>query len=177
MGTSLFVVSLVIVTALMFDFTNGFHDSANAMATSVATGALKRGVVDIQSPQGFAAETSSAVTILASSHLGFGLSTTQVCAGGIIGSGLGRNRHEVRWSTARKMLYAWLLTLPAAALVGGIAAAVADTGALGTVVIFVVLLASAFGIWVVSRRNAVTSTNVNDARDVTLNPEPVPVAA
>jgi PiT family inorganic phosphate transporter len=138
---------------------------------------MGRGVVDIQSPQGFAAETSSAVTILASSHLGFGLSTTQVCAGGIIGSGLGRNRHEVRWSTARKMLYAWLLTLPAAALVGGIAAAVADTGVLGTVVIFVVLLASAFGIWVVSRRNAVTSTNVNDARDVTLNPEPVPVAA
>jgi PiT family inorganic phosphate transporter len=138
---------------------------------------MGRGVVDIQSPQGFAAETSSAVTILASSHLGFGLSTTQVCAGGIIGSGLGRNRHEVRWSTARKMLYAWLLTLPAAALVGGIAAAVADTGALGTVVIFVVLLASAFGIWVVSRRNAVTSTNVNDARDVTINPEPVPVAA
>src|SRR3954447_13631586 len=41
MSTTLFVVSLVIVTALFFDFTNGFHDSANAMATSVATGALK----------------------------------------------------------------------------------------------------------------------------------------
>ena len=41
MSTTLFVVSLVIVTALFFDFTNGFHDSANAMATSVATGALR----------------------------------------------------------------------------------------------------------------------------------------
>lgn len=41
MSTTLFLVSLVIVTALFFDFTNGFHDSANAMATSVATGALK----------------------------------------------------------------------------------------------------------------------------------------
>src|SRR6478735_5375712 len=41
MSTTLFVVSLVIVTALFFDFTNGFHDSANAMATSVATGALQ----------------------------------------------------------------------------------------------------------------------------------------
>ena len=40
MATTLFLVTLVIVTALFFDFTNGFHDSANAMATSVATGAL-----------------------------------------------------------------------------------------------------------------------------------------
>ena len=40
MTTTLFLVTLVIVTALFFDFTNGFHDSANAMATSVATGAL-----------------------------------------------------------------------------------------------------------------------------------------
>src|SRR6476619_2333187 len=35
------MVTLVIITALFFDFTNGFHDSANAMATSVATGALR----------------------------------------------------------------------------------------------------------------------------------------
>ena len=41
MTTTLFMVSVVIVTALFFDFTNGFHDSANAMATSVATGALR----------------------------------------------------------------------------------------------------------------------------------------
>src|SRR6476619_5215183 len=40
MSTTLFLVTLVVVTALVFDFTNGFHDSANAMATSVATGAL-----------------------------------------------------------------------------------------------------------------------------------------
>ena len=41
MTTTLFVVALVVLTALVFDFTNGFHDSANAMATSVATGALR----------------------------------------------------------------------------------------------------------------------------------------
>ena len=35
------VLLIVIVTALAFDFTNGFHDTANAMATSIATGALK----------------------------------------------------------------------------------------------------------------------------------------
>src|SRR5664279_2598067 len=41
MTSTFFIVAVVIVTALFFDFTNGFHDSANAMATSVATGALK----------------------------------------------------------------------------------------------------------------------------------------
>ena len=41
MTTTLFLVAIVIVTALFFDFTNGFHDSANAMATSVATGAFR----------------------------------------------------------------------------------------------------------------------------------------
>ena len=39
--TTMIVVCLVIATALIFDFTNGFHDTANAMATSIATGALK----------------------------------------------------------------------------------------------------------------------------------------
>ena len=72
-----------------------------------------------QAPQGFAAETTSAAAILASSHMGFGLSTTQVCSGSIIGSGVGKKLAEVRWGTARKMVYGWLLTLPAAALVGG----------------------------------------------------------
>src|SRR4051812_16462717 len=41
MTEALFVLILVVVTALAFDFTNGFDDTANAMATSVATGALK----------------------------------------------------------------------------------------------------------------------------------------
>ena len=41
MSSTLLIVVIVVVTALAFDFTNGFHDSANAMATSVATGALK----------------------------------------------------------------------------------------------------------------------------------------
>ena len=50
MSTTLFLVSMVIITALFFDFTNGFHDSANAMATSVATGALKPKVAVLSPP-------------------------------------------------------------------------------------------------------------------------------
>ena len=86
---------------------------------------MGKGIVDIKSPQGLAAETTSAAAILASSHMGFGLSTTQVCAGSILGSGVGRKLADVRWGTARRMVYGWLLTLPAAALVGGVAAAIA----------------------------------------------------
>ncbi len=41
MTTATIILALVIVTALAFDFTNGFHDTGNAMATSIATGALK----------------------------------------------------------------------------------------------------------------------------------------
>ena len=41
MDVALLLLALVVVTALAFDFTNGFHDTGNAMATSIATGALK----------------------------------------------------------------------------------------------------------------------------------------
>ena len=41
MNAELIVLLVVVVTALGFDFTNGFHDTGNAMATSIATGALK----------------------------------------------------------------------------------------------------------------------------------------
>ena len=41
MTEALFILAVVVVTALAFDFTNGFHDTGNAMATSIATGALK----------------------------------------------------------------------------------------------------------------------------------------
>src|SRR4029078_9422415 len=43
-GSGDLIVTLVIVAALSFDFTNGFHDTANAMATTIATGALKPGL-------------------------------------------------------------------------------------------------------------------------------------
>ncbi|HTH89364.1 inorganic phosphate transporter, partial [Mycobacterium sp.] len=41
MSAEMIILVLLIVTALAFDFTNGFHDTGNAMATSIATGALK----------------------------------------------------------------------------------------------------------------------------------------
>ncbi|TKV60700.1 inorganic phosphate transporter [Nakamurella flava] len=130
---------------------------------------MGKGIVDVKAPQGFAAETTSAAAILASSHMGFALSTTQVCSGSIMGSGLGKKLAEVRWSTARRIFYGWLLTLPAAAAVGAVAAWVANQGTAGLIVVFVALLAGAGAIFAISRRSPVDSQNVNDSADVTIN--------
>ncbi|WP_236795290.1 inorganic phosphate transporter [Amycolatopsis sp. GM8] len=119
-------------------------------------------ITEIETPQGFAAETSAAVTILASSHLGFALSTTHVCSGGIIGSGVGRKLDEVRWGVAGRMVLAWLFTLPAAAIVGAVASEAASTGSVGTILVGVVGVAIAVAVYLLSRRNPVTASNVND---------------
>jgi len=138
---------------------------------------MGKGIVDVKSPQGFAAETTSAAAILASSQMGFGLSTTQVCSGSIMGSGVGKKLAEVRWGTARKIVYGWLLTLPAAALIGGVAAAIALTGTIGLILVFAALLVGAGTIYAISKRAPVSSDNVNDSADVTINPAREPVGA
>jgi PiT family inorganic phosphate transporter len=127
---------------------------------------LGKGIVDIDTPQGATSGAATTATILASSHLGFGLSTTHVATGAILGSGVGRDGGEVRWGMARKLVVAWLLTLPGAAIIGGLAALLAERGAVGPVVLLVLLAAVCVVIWVVSRRNQVTSHNVTDSREV-----------
>ncbi|MFI6012023.1 anion permease [Streptomyces sp. NPDC051243] len=130
---------------------------------------MGKGLTEIQSPQGFAAETASTTVILTSAHLGFALSTTQVASGSILGAGLGRRLAEVRWGVAGRMVVAWLVTLPAAALVGGVAAsAVTHGGNVGTAVVALVGAAVAAGIVLVSRRNPVSAHNVNDTHEVTV---------
>ncbi len=62
---------------------------------------LGKGLVEITPPQGMAAESASAAVILASSHLGFALSTTHVATGSILGSGVGKPGAKVRWSHRR----------------------------------------------------------------------------
>jgi PiT family inorganic phosphate transporter len=114
-------------------------------------------VSEIQTPQGFAAETASAALILTSANLGFALSTTQVATGSIFGAAAGRRLATVQWSVAGQMAVAWLLTLPAAAVVGAVAAWTASTGTVGTILVAVVLIALAGGIYAASRRRPVTA--------------------
>jgi len=129
---------------------------------------LGKRVSEIQTPQGFAAETAGAAVILTSANLGFALSTTQVATGSIFGAGAGRRLATVQWSVAGQMALAWLLTLTAAAAVGAWAS---STGTVGTVVVAIVLVALAGGIYAASRRKPVTADNVNDV------PAPVPAGA
>lgn len=130
---------------------------------------LGKGLTEISTPQGFAAESASAATILASSHLGFALSTTQVCSGSIIGSGLGKKGSVVNWGVAGRMLVAWLVTFPAAGLVGAVACAIAKTGIAGTIAVAFIGVAAAAVIFALSKRNPVNAGNVNDRADVTIN--------
>ncbi|MFD7324543.1 anion permease [Streptomyces sp. NPDC059875] len=123
---------------------------------------MGKGLTDLQPQQGFAAQTSAATVILASSSLGFSLSTTHSCSGAVMGAGLGRKGGVVRWSTATRMFVAWGLTLPAAGLVGAGAEYVASQGDWGVYAVAAFLVASCVAIWVVSRRQVVDHTNVND---------------
>ncbi len=123
---------------------------------------MGKGLTDLQPQQGFAAQTSAATVILASSHLGFSLSTTHSVSGAVMGAGLGRKGGVVRWSTATRMFVAWGLTLPAAALVAALAEWVCGFGDWGTAVVAVFLIASSAAIWKISRREVVDHTNVND---------------
>ncbi len=122
---------------------------------------LGKGLTDVKPAQGFSAEASTASTILASSALGFALSTTQVASGSVIGSGLGRRGSKVRWRTVGRIMIGWLLTLPAAGAVGALFALIVVwlgqvvgvlVGAIAAVVIIL-------GIFLRSRRNEVNAAN------------------
>jgi len=125
---------------------------------------LGTGLTDVKPAQGFSAEASTAATILASSHLGFALSTTQVASGSVIGSGLGRRRSQVRWGTARRIVVGWLLTLPAAALLGAAAAFLARIGPVGLGIDAVAAAVFTVVIFALSRNERVDAASL--AREV-----------
>jgi inorganic phosphate transporter, PiT family len=129
---------------------------------------LGKGLVDIEPRQGVAADASTAAVILASSHLGFALSTTHVASGSIVGAGLGKPGASVRWSTARRMVGAWLLTVPAAAIVGGTMWIIGHLFGLaaGSVVEVLVLIAVAGYLYLRSRRENGGAHNVADAWEI-----------
>jgi PiT family inorganic phosphate transporter len=124
---------------------------------------LGKGLVEIQSPQGMAAESSSAAVILLSAHFGYALSTTQVCTGSVLGSGLGKPGGEVRWAVAGRMATAWLVTLPLAGLVGALTYWIVHLigGYPGAIVGFGLLVGVSTAIYIRSRRVKVDHNNVN----------------
>jgi inorganic phosphate transporter, PiT family len=144
---------------------------------------LGKGLVEIESPQGMAAESASAAVILLSSGFGYPLSTTHVATGSIIGTGLGKKGAEVRWNVAGRMATAWVFTLPSAAIVGAAAEALAHGigSTIGVIVDLLILLAVAGFIYWRSRGSKVDPNNVNAEWEGTggVKPqaEPEPAAA
>jgi inorganic phosphate transporter, PiT family len=123
------------------------------------------GLTDVKPAQGFAAESSTASAILASSHLGFALSTTQVASGSVIGSGLGRRGTSVRWGTAGKIALGWLFTLPAAGIVGALTALLVKTGVAGVVIAAVAGTAAVIYMFLHSKKSDVGQHNAVEVEE------------
>ncbi|MFL6111986.1 MAG: inorganic phosphate transporter [Catenulispora sp.] len=140
---------------------------------------LGKGLVEIEAPQGMAAESASATVILLSSNFGYSLSTTHVATGSILGSGVGKTGAQVRWAVAARMATAWVLTLPAAGVVGALAYAATRVigGTAGTSAVFVMLAACVTALFLASRRTAVTASNVNSEWSGSVAPATVPATS
>jgi inorganic phosphate transporter, PiT family len=123
--------------------------SASAIALGTYAGGwriirtLGTRIIKMDTAQGFASQSAGAAVILASSHFGYPLSSTQVISGGIVGAGAAKRLSAVRWGVAGNIVAAWVLTLPAAGAAGALTywlAGAFGAGAQGPLVISVVLL-------------------------------------
>ena len=101
--------------------------SATALSLGTAVGGWRimrtmgQRVAKLEPVHGFAAETTAASILLGTAHFGMPVSTTQVISGAIMGVGSSQGVRHVRWGIARRILIAWVLTLPAAGILAGLA--------------------------------------------------------
>ena len=136
-------------------------------------------VVEVRPPQGFGSEAVAATVILASSHVGYPLSTTQVVSGAVTGSGVGRPGAQVNWLVARNIVAGWLLTLPAAAAAAALCYAVIELlggGAVGVLVVGGLLAVGCLLLWRANRRQHVAPEESVSAHP-TFGPAPEPSPA
>jgi inorganic phosphate transporter, PiT family len=144
----------------------GFHvpdwvvfTAASAIAAGTFTGGWRiiktvgTRIISMDPAQGFAAQTAGAAVILAASSVGYPLSTTHVISGGITGAGAAKSVSAVRWGVAGEIVRAWVLTLPATAVLAAVVYGVTQlfgSGAAGPVVVTVGLVAA--GVAIFARR-------------------------
>ena len=110
-------------------------------------------IIKMDPAQGFASQSVGAAVILSASHVGFPLSTTQVISGAIMGAGAAKRISAVRWGVAGNIVVAWVLTLPASAIVGAVTYGVTQLfgdGAAGPVVVSIGVIALL--VWIFGRR-------------------------
>jgi PiT family inorganic phosphate transporter len=125
--------------------------SATAMALGTFSGGWRiistvgTRIIKMDPAQGFAAQGAAAAVILAASSVGYPLSTTHVISGGVTGAGAAKNASAVRWGVAGDIVRAWLLTLPATAVLSAIVYGISTlfgSGATGPIVIGLFVLAA-----------------------------------
>jgi inorganic phosphate transporter, PiT family len=138
-------------------------------------------VVEVRPPQGFGSEAVAATVILASSHVGYPLSTTQVVSGAVTGSGVGRPGAAVNWAVAGRIVIGWFLTLPCAAAAAAVVYAIVDlfgNGVAGPIVISVALAIGGFLLWRANRDQQVEpeeTVSENPTFGPRVAPEPTPM--
>ena len=95
--------------------------SATALSLGTAVGGWRimrtmgHRVVELEPVHGFAAETTAATVLIGTAHFGMPVSTTHVISSAIMGVGSARGPKGVRWGVARRILLAWVITIPLAA--------------------------------------------------------------
>ncbi len=125
---------------------------------------LGQGLSSLGPTQGFAAQMSSASVILTSSHFGLPLSTTYVATGAVMGAGASTPGTVVRWKLALRVVAAWFITIPAAAVCGAVIFFIirACGANLGVILACLGLAAYATIIFLRSRKDRISAGNVNE---------------
>jgi PiT family inorganic phosphate transporter len=101
--------------------------SATALSAGTAVGGWRimktmgQRVAKLEPVHGFAAETTAASILFTTAHFGMPVSTTQVISSAIMGVGASQGARAVRWGVARRILYAWILTIPSAGVLAALA--------------------------------------------------------
>jgi PiT family inorganic phosphate transporter len=107
-------------------------------------------IIRMEPVHGFAAQTVAASVIQLATAWGLPVSTTQVVSGSVIGAGATRRFSAVRWGVARRIVWAWIFTIPASATLAALAALLVEAGPLA--VTLAVLVVGAVGLALLVRQ-------------------------
>jgi PiT family inorganic phosphate transporter len=103
-------------------------------------------IIRMEPVDGFAAQTVAATVIQVATSWGLPVSTTQVVSGSVMGAGSTRRLSAVRWGVARRIVWAWIFTVPASAILAALAALLIEAGPLAVVLAILVVGAAALAL-------------------------------
>src|SRR3712207_6047584 len=109
-------------------------------------------IVRMDPVDGFAAQTAAAAVIQLATAWGLPVSTTQVVSGAVMGAGATRRFSAVRWGVARRIVWAWIFTIPASAVLAASAALLVEAGPIAVTLAVLVIGSVVFALLVRQRR-------------------------